>query len=125
MVRRNETIRRLEIAIYHSVIAEAAAGFALALTSDQTLPPLWLSLSELDNGSWKVPEAYEPIILRVMAEIVIHQEYELSDAQLRTALLRGAEQADRLVIESVPSQSSALTIGSLVPCTARRFLWSS
>lgn len=123
MVTRNATKRRLETAIYRSVIEEAAEGFAVALLADSALSPLWLSQAELESGNWPIPEAYEAAVLRIMAEITVHHQYELSGAQLRAALIRGAERAERLVVEGTASVSKEPTVPNLIARTGRRFNW--
>ncbi len=123
MVTRNEAIRRLEAAIYRSAIEEAAEGFAIALLTEAALPPLRLTALEFENGDWLIASEYESVILRIMAEIVLHHQYELSAAQLREALIRGAERADRFIVEGTPSRSKAITLPNLVPRNGRHFHW--
>ena len=123
MTTRNEAIRRLETAIYRSAIEEAAEGFAAALLTDETLPSLRLTALEFERGDWLIAGEYEPVILRIMAEIVVHHEYELSDIQLREALIRGAERADRLIVEGTPSPSKKPVVPDLIVRTGRRFNW--
>ena len=123
MVSRNETVHRLETAIYRAVIKEAATRFAEALFTDETLSSLRLTAAELESGHWAIPEAYEPVILRIQAEIVLHEKYELSGAQLREAIIRGAERADRLIVDGVPSPSMRPSVPNLIVRTGRRFNW--
>lgn len=123
MVTRNEAIRQLKTAIYRSAIEEAAEGFAIALLTDETLPPLRLTALEFEQGAWPIAGEYESLILRIMAEIVVNHQYELSDIQLRGALIRGAERADRLVVEGTPSPSKKPALPSLIVRTGRRFNW--
>ncbi len=123
MATRNEAIRRLETAKCRSAIEEAAKGFAAALLTDETLPPLRLTALEFERGDWLITGEYEPVILRLMAEIVVHHEYELSDTQLREALIRGAERADRLVVDGTASPSEKPTVPDLIVRTGRRFNW--
>lgn len=124
MVTRNETIRRLEAAIYHAAIDEAAEGFAAALLTEATLPPLWLSISEFESGNWTIPDAYEPVILRIQADIVAHHHYELAAAQLRAALILGAERAERFVVEDIPDRPKIPPIRSYKQRHGRSFRWS-
>ena len=123
MVTQNEAIRHLETATCHAAIEEAAEGFAAALLTDSMLPPLRLTALELEQGDWLIAGEYETVILRIMAEIVVSHQYELSDVQIREALIRGAERAERLVIEGAPSPSRALTLPNLIVRTGRRFNW--
>lgn len=123
MVTQNEAIRRVETAIYRTAIEEAAEGFAAALLTDRTLPPFRLTAFELEQGDWLIAGEYEAIILRIMAEIAVGHQYALSDIQIREALIRGAERAERLVIEGTPSQTNALAVPNLIVLTGRRFKW--
>ena len=123
MVTRNETVRRLETAIYRAAIKEAANGFAAALLAEETLPSLRITAAEFESGHWAIPDAYEPVILRIMAEIVVHHRYELSDIQLREVLIRGAEHVDRLIVEGESNESDSRTVPDLIVQTGRRFNW--
>lgn len=123
VVRRNETIRRLETTIYRAVIKEVGESFAEALFTDETLSSLRLTAAELESGSWAIPDVYEPVVLRITAEIVLRHQYELSGAQLREALIYGAERADRLIVEGEPSPSKKPTVPNLIVLTGRRFNW--
>ncbi len=123
VVKRNERIRHLETAIYQVAIKEAAGRFAEALFIDETLSSLRLTAAEFESGNWAIPDVYEPVILRITAEILVHHKYELSDVQLREALIRGAERADRLIVEGEPSEPDSRTVPSLIVRTGRRFNW--
>lgn len=124
MITRNESVRHLETAIYRAAVREAAERFAEALFTDETLSSLRLSVAEYESGNWAIPDAYEPVVLRIMAKIALHQQYDLSAAQLREALICGAERADRLIVEGDPSPSKALTIVNLPREHAgRHFNW--
>lgn len=124
MIIRNERVRHLETAIYRAAVREAAEHFAEALFTDETLSSLRLTASEYESGNWAIPDAYEPVITRIMAEIVVRHRYELSDIQQREALICGAERADRLIVEGDLSPSKALTIANLPREHAgRHFNW--
>lgn len=123
MVSRNATVRRLETAIYRASIKEAADRFAEALFTDETLSSLRLTAAEFESGNWTIPDAYESVVLRITAEITVHRQHELSGTQLREALIRGAEQADRLIVEGEPNESDSRTVPDLVPRTGRHFHW--
>lgn len=123
MVRRDAKVRLKEIAAYRRAIKEAAARFAQALFTDETLSSLRLTAAEFESGHWPIPDAYEPVILRITAEIVVRHQYELSGAQLREAIIRGAEHADRLIVEGVQSPSLRPSVPNLIVRTGRRFNW--
>lgn len=102
MVEKNETTRRLAMAVFHVTTEVATAQLTRAIrTTDPVPPPLRLTQEQYESGNWSVPPEYQPFVLRVIAETVVHCEHELSESQIKLALLRSTQYSSGLIVNGV------------------------
>lgn len=101
MATRNEVIRRQSVANFKAAIDQMAQDVAKLLSEDKTLPDLRITNAQYAAGRWPFPLEYRAIIERAVAQLIVHQQYELSSAQLHLACLQGATLAGKLWIDGV------------------------
>ena len=97
MTNRSETFRRMSTDIFRAAIDEATLRF-VALIQEEKIVPLYLSENEYNTGALDLPKVYRDLLLRVRDEYLANEDYELSAAQIRHALLQGVLKADRLFV---------------------------
>ncbi len=97
MTHRSETLRRLSTDIYGAALDEAALRFAVLIQEDG-IEPLYLSEKEYATGTWSLTRVYSRLLLRVRNEYLTNEDYELSAAQIRHALLQGVLKTERLFV---------------------------
>lgn len=101
MAIRNESVRRQSVINFKAAIDHMARNVAEQLRADEALPDLRITSGQFAAGRWAFPEEYRPIIEHAMAQVIVHQKYELSGAQLHLACIEGVMQAGKLWIDSI------------------------
>ena len=116
MATRNEVIRRQSVASFKAAIDQMAQDVAKLLGEDKTLPDLRITNDQYTVGRWPFPLEYREIIERAAAQLIVHQQYELSGAQLHLACLQGATLAGKLwidgVLQKIPSKGRVTAVYS-------------
>lgn len=128
MAIRNESVHRQSVVDFKLAIDHMARNVAEQLRADEALPDLRITSGQFAAGRWAFPEEYHPIIEHAMAQVIVHQKYELSGAQLHLACIDGVAQAGKLWIDGIlqedPSKKRPRLIqsrrSSLRVCTSIR-----
>lgn len=97
MTHRSETLRRMSVDIYAAALDEAMQRFATLIQEDE-IEPLYLTEKEYASGTWSLTKVYSRLLLRVRDEYLANEDYELSAAQIRHALLQGALKSGKLFV---------------------------
>ena len=101
MVTKNEIVRRQSVADFNTAIDHMAKDMAELLCIGETLPDLRITSKDYAVCGWSIPVEYIPILERVAALLIVHRQYEPSDAQLHLACLQGVTLAGKLWIDDV------------------------
>lgn len=99
MVVKDEAVRRQSTTKFITAIDQMAQDVAELLQRDPTLPDLRITSAQYAAGRWAFPIEYRPILERAVAQLIVHQQYELSGAQFHLACLEGARRAGKLWID--------------------------
>lgn len=98
MITRDNAVRKETMADFHTIVAQAADCIAQALSSMEQPPPLQLTRDEYEKGEWPIPAPYRKLIDQVRREFQNERLYEISNAQLRLAILQGTERVSLLYV---------------------------
>lgn len=99
MIIKDEQTRKQSVRNFCTILERASVRFGELLTDQEELPPISLTTKEYESGEWKAPPIYKEVITRVTAEILTDHYYKLSPAQMRLALLQGAREAGKLIVD--------------------------